>query len=179
MPTTIPSLWPSDIMVDVRPPVEILRAQAEKIGEITHGILTAEVTTVTGHEDFASHRLDLIAPKLDGRAYRILTATHRTDLYPVVIEAELYRPTKVSAQAVKNLGMQSLAVSFGVDTRTEYPLRAWPPVDDWRPVASNQGEFLNRVAEVLRSPAVRAAIDSLIALSNEKTQPSEESTPAA
>ena len=61
MPTTIPSLWPSDIMVDVRPPLEILRGQAEKIAEITQGILTAEVTTVTGHEDFAVHRLDLVA----------------------------------------------------------------------------------------------------------------------
>jgi hypothetical protein len=179
MPTTIPSLWPNDIMVDVRPPLEILKAQAEKIGEITQGILTAEVTTVTGHEDFAAHRLDLIAPKLDGRAHRILTATHRSDFYPVVIEAELYRPTKVSSQAVKNLAMQSMAAALGVDTRTEYPLRTWPPVDDWRPVASNQDDFLRRVAEVLRSPAVRAVIDSMIALSNEKNQPGEGTAPAA
>jgi hypothetical protein len=113
MPTTIPSLWPNDIMVDVRSPLEILRAQAEKIGEITQGILTAEVTTVTGHEDFAAHRLDLTAPKLDGRAYRILTTTHRSDLYPVVIEAELYRPTKVSAEAVKSVAMGQILTALG------------------------------------------------------------------
>lgn len=178
MPTTIPSLWPNDIMVDVHPPLEILQAQAQKISEITEGILTAEVTTVTGHEDFAVHRLDLIAPKLDGRAYRILTAMHRTDFYPVLIEAELYRPTKVPAQAVKNLAMQTMAAAMGIDTRTEYTLRTWPPVDDWRPTASNQREFLNRVAEVLKSPAVRAAIDSLIALSNEKAQGSDTETAA-
>jgi hypothetical protein len=178
MPTTIPSLWPNDIVVDVRSPLEILRAQAEKIGEITQGTLTAEVTTVTGHEDFATHRLDLIAPKLDGRAFRILTATHRTDLYPVVIEAELYRPTKVSAQAVKNLAVQTLAAPMGIDLRSEYPLRTWPPVDDWRPVASDQSEFLRRVAEVLRSPTVRAAVDSLIALSNEKNQTTDTETAA-
>src|SRR5436190_24344142 len=92
MPATIPSLWPNDIVVDVLPPLEILQAQATKIGEITKGILTAEVTTVTGHEDFVVHRLDLIAPKLDDRRYRILTATHRTDFYPVVLEAECFRP---------------------------------------------------------------------------------------
>jgi hypothetical protein len=178
MPATIPSLWPSDIMIEVRSPLEILKTQAEKIGEITQGILTAEVTTVTGHEDFAAHRLDLIAPRLDGRAYRILTATHRADLYPVLIEAEVYRPTKASAQAVKNLAMQGMAAAIGVDTRTEYPLRSWPPVDDWRPVASNQGEFMTRVAEILRSPSVRAAIDSLIALSTDKSSSADADTAA-
>ncbi|QJW96050.1 hypothetical protein [Frigoriglobus tundricola] len=178
MPPAIPSLWPSDIMVDVRPPLEILKAQAEKLGEITRGILTAEVTTVTGHEDYVVHRLDLIAPKLDDRAHRILTATHRTDLYPVVVEAELYRPTKVPAHAVKNLALQSTVAASGVNSRTDYPLRAWPPADDSRPVASNQSDFLSRVSEVLRSPAVRAAIDSFIALSNEKNPLTDSETAA-
>ena len=173
MPITIPNLWPNDIMVDVQPPLAILRAQAEKIGEITHGILTAEVTTVTGHEDFAVHRLDLIAPKLDGRTHRLLSATHRTDFYPVVIEADVYRPTRISKQAVDKLVLENLAAKVGIDTRTEYPLRAWPPVDDWRPTASDQDEFVKLVGEVLKSSAVRSVIDSLLALSNEKNQPPE------
>src|SRR4051794_27341877 len=106
MSTTIPSLWPNDIMVDVQPPLAVLKAQATKIGEITGGILTAEVTTVTGHNDFVVHRLDLIAPQLDDRRYRVLIATHRTDYYPVVLEADCFRPKKVSAKAVKDTATQ-------------------------------------------------------------------------
>ena len=178
MSVTIPSLWPEDIKVDVLPPLTILKLQAAKLHEITKGILHAEVTTVTGPDDLTAHRLDLIAPTLDDRRVRILTATQRTEFYPVVVEAELYRPPKVSVQDVKKQAMQGVAAMLGVDTRTEYPLRIWPPVDDWRPVANDQSDFLKRVGEVLRSPAVRATIDSLIALSNEKNQPLD-SEPAA
>ena len=178
MSATIPSLWPENIKVDVLPPLTILKLQAAKLHEITKGILRAEVTTVDGPGDLIAHRLDLIAPALDSRRVRVLVATQRTELYPVVVEAEFYRPTKVPAQAVKNLAMQGLAAAMGVDTRTEYPIRDWPPVDDWRPIASNQDEFLERVAEVLRSPAVRAAIDSMIALSNEKNRPTDSETAA-
>lgn len=168
MPTTIPSLWPSDIMVDVRPPLEILRGQAEKIAEITQGILTAEVTTVTGHEDFAVHRLDLVAAKLDGRAYRILTGTHRAAFYPVVIEADLYRLSYKEAIA-RTIAGNSLAAALTSVTGGS----SWPPTDDWRPVANDQDEFLKRIAEVLRSPTVRSIIDSLLALCNEKNQPAD------
>lgn len=92
MPATIPSLWPDDIKVDVLPPLTILKLQAAKLREITRSILRAEVTTVTGSDDFVAHSLDLIAQALDGRRIRILTLTHRTDLYPIVIEADCFRP---------------------------------------------------------------------------------------
>lgn len=173
MPATIPSLWPDDIKVDVLPPLTILKLQAAKLHGITKGILDAEVTTVTGPDDLVTHRLDLIAPTLDGRRTRVLVATQRTEFYPVLIEAEVYRPTKVSAQAVRNLAMQGMAAAMGVDTRSEYPTRDWPPVNDWRPVANNQDDFLKRIAEVLRSPTVRSIIDSLLALCNEKNQPAD------
>lgn len=173
MPATIPSLWPEDIKVDILPPLTILKLQAAKLREITHGVLRAEVTTVEGPDDLVAHRLDLIAMALDGRRVRVLTAIQRTEFYPVVLEAQVYLPTKVSAQAVKSLAMQGIAVATGVDTRTEYPTRDWPPPDDWRPVANDQDEFLKRIAEVLRSPTVRSIIDSLLALSNEKNQPAD------
>jgi hypothetical protein len=170
MTATIPNLWPEDIKVDVLPPLTILKYQAAKLREITKGILEAEVTTVSGPEDFVTHRLDLIAPALEGRRSRILSVTHRVDFYPVVLEAECFRPKEspVIGRAHAALG----EIMAGLETH-------WPRSNDWRPVASDQDEFIKRIGEVLRSHQVRAIIDSLIALSNEKNQPDEESTPAA
>lgn len=165
MATTIPTLWPEDIKVDVLPPLTILKYQAAKLREITKGILQAEVTTVTGSDDFVSHRLDLIAPALEGRRFRVLIATHRTDFYPVVLEADCFRP-RIAPGTVAGRMPEATEVGGGP--------RPWPPKNDWRPVANDQDEFLKRVGEALRAGEVRAAINSMIALSNEKNgQPDE------
>ena len=76
------------------------RYQAAKIRELTNGIIRAEVTTTTGHEDFVVHRLELVAPQLDNRRYGVLSATHRTDIYPVVLEADCFRPAGPYAGAL-------------------------------------------------------------------------------
>lgn len=177
MAATIPSLWP-EIKVDILPPVAILRAQANRLGELTQGILEAEMTTVTGEQDFVAHRLDLIAPALDGRRVRVLIATHRTDFYPVVIEADSNRPKKLATKDVRKAALETFAAStMGIDIRTHLPTREWPPVDDWRPIAANQDEFIKRVGEVLQSREVRSVIDSMIALSNQKAEePDEDDT---
>lgn len=173
MAATIPSLWPDDIKVDVVPPVVILRYQAAKIGELTNGIIRADVTTTTGQEDFVVHRLELIAPLLDGRRYVVLTVTHRSDFYPVVLEADCYRPRRQIIMGVTgDLARVTAALSEVVSTigTATHP---WPNPGDWRPIAPNQDEFYKRVGEVLKSMEVRSAIDSLIALSNQRRQPSE------
>jgi hypothetical protein len=178
MTATIPNLWPEDIKVDVLPPLTILKYQAAKLREITKGILEAEVTTVSGPEDFATHRLDLIAPVLEGRSTRVLSVTHRVDFYPVVLEAECFRPKPAPTTFGHVLGTAGIAASVAAALGSKVP-PTWPNPDDWRPVANDQEELLKRIGEVLKSRQVRATIDSLIALSNEKNQPGEESAPAA
>lgn len=160
MTTMIPTLWPEGIKVDVLPPLTILRYQAAKIRELTKGILEGEVTTVTGPDDFVSHRLDLIAPTLDGRRFRVLTATHRADFYPVVLEADCFRPQRSAFLGASLPSIGQIATAA---------MSPWPHKGDWRPVVNNQDEFLGRVGEVLRSGEVRSVIDSMIALSNEKS----------
>lgn len=169
MSATIPSLWPDDIRVDILPPLVLLKVQAAKIGELTRGVLDAEVTTVTGQSDFVVHRLDLIAPELDDSRYRILSATHRSEFYPVVIEAEVFRPRPKKIPLTAAFAAQVVGpLALGVPEVSTDPDR-WPHPDDWRPVASSQEEFVDRLREVLRSPPVRATIDSLLARSYEKT----------
>lgn len=165
MTATIPSLWPDDIRVDLVPPVAVLRAQAAKLGQITQGILDADVTTVTGEKDFVVHRLDLIAPALAGRRYRALTVTHRADYYPVVLEADCFRP-KTRAAAFDDPYRAAFAVA-GAEELT------WPRPNDWRPTTADQDDFLKKVGEVLRSKEVRSVIESMIALSNQQTGKSE------
>ncbi len=169
MSATIPSMWPDDIKADVLPPIAILRSQAEKIRDLTQSILFAEVTTTTGHDDFSVHRLELVAPRLGDRRYGVLSVTHRTDFYPLVMEADCFRPRTLDVQKVRKQALESLASSWmGVDVRTHIPTRSWPPPDDWRPVVADQEEFFLRIGEVLRSMEVRSVISSMIASSNEK-----------
>jgi len=179
MTATIPNLWPEGIKVDVLPPVTILKYQATKIREMTKGILECEVTTVTGPEDFVSHRLDLIAPVLDGRRQRVLTATHRADLYPVVVEADCFRP-KPKPKPLTPLEEMGATVAETLDGifRAKNP-PSWPNPDDWRPIADDQDELLKRIGEVLKSRGVRSTIDSMIALSNDKQQANDATQPAA
>lgn len=180
MAATIPNLWPDDIKVDLLPPVTILRAQANKIGEITQGILEGEVTTVTGEKDLVTHRLDLLAPSLDGRRVRVLSATHRDDFYPVVLEADCFLPKFVDLRNVRQAAQTAMAEQLsGLDLRTHASARPWPYPTDWRPVVSNQDEFLKRVAEVFRSMEVRSVIESMIALSNQKAEDAEQEAEAA
>ncbi len=130
----------------------------------SEGILEADVVTTTGQEDFVVHRLEIVAPQLGGRRYGVLTVTHRAAFYPVVLEADCYRP-----KDPQHLGRAYAAVSEAVAGLSAQ----WPRNNDWRPVANDQDEFLKRIAEVLRSPTVRSIIDSLLALSNEKNQPAD------
>lgn len=169
MSTTAASLWPDDIKVNVLPPLAILRHQAAKLRTLTEGILEADVVTTTGQEDFVVHRLEIVAPQLGGRRYGVLTVTHRTTFYPVVLEADCFRPkdSHFASRAFATAG----EIAAGLDTQ-------WPRNNDWRPAANDQDEFLKRVGEVLRSPAVRSIIDSLLALSNEKNNSADAETAA-
>ena len=140
---------------------------------------TCAVTTVTGDTSFVVHRLDLIAPSLDDRRVRILSATHREDYYPVVLEAECYRPrqgvpTGLRA-AIEVVASSLTAIGTAHDKVFGDIIPPWPPKNDWRPVAANQDEFIKRVGEVLKSREVRSAIDSMIALSNQKSEAPEAS----
>ena len=171
------SLWPDDIKVDVLSPLTILRYQAAELRKLTKGRLEADVVTTTGQEDFVVHRLEIVARQLGDRRYGVLTVTHRAAFYPVVLEADCFRPkeTRTLAHVLGEHVAAVTAMSSALNAEINPP---WPPKDDWRPAANDQDEFLKRVAEVLRSPAVRATIDSLLALSNEKNQPADTETAA-
>src|SRR5687767_8074725 len=131
MSATIPSLWPQDIRVDVLPPLVVLKVQAAKIQELTKGVLEAEITTVTGERDFTVHRLDLVAPELDDSRYRILSVTRRTEFYPVVIEAELFRPKPAKVPFTPALVAPLVgAMALGIPQVSTEPDR-WPHPDDW------------------------------------------------
>ena len=165
MVATIPDLWPG-LKLDTLSPATILRQQVAYIRVKGNGILDAELTTVTGTGDFIIHRLDLIAPILDRQKYRVLTATHRSDYYPVQIEADCYRtPDKTSPYSYVAAFAETLAA---VNTLRFNQQLIWPAEGDWRPVASDQESFLSRIKEVLASKEVRAAIESFIARSNEQ-----------
>src|SRR5690348_9267162 len=140
MASTIPILWSDDIKVDIVTPVAILRAQTGPIGQMTKGLLTAEVTTTTSEAGRTRHHLDLIAPVLNGYRHRLLAATHEKDLvYPVTVEAECFQPDPPT----------------GISAILSEAAR---PASDWRPVANTEQEFIELVSRALRSGEVRSII---------------------
>ena len=176
--TALPDLWPDDIRVDVLPPVILLRAQLKGLARRTDGRLEADVSTVTGVKDFVIHRLDITAPQLGGERHRVLTATHRTAFYPVVVEAETYRPAPPRVAVAEDFGRR-MAKAFGSNpdihtTMVTTDPDRWPHPDDWRPVAATQEELAARIRDVFHSPPVRAMMESLLARTHEKMLADEE-----
>ncbi len=144
MATAIPTLWSDDIAVDILTPLAILRVQASGLSPLTKGILESEVVT-TESPSQTSHRLQLIAPVLDGYRRTIFTATHgRGQPYPVILEADCFRAD------------------------ADHP--DFDPEDDWRPTAWTFQELLGYVKQALQSKEVRAELQSLIARSNEPVE---------
>lgn len=146
MTTTIPSLWPDQIKVDILPPLVVLKAQAAALGRLTQGIVDAQVTSVK-HPTRVEHRLDLVVPALDDIRHRILTISHSPDrLYPVTLDADCYRLDPDDPRS----GDEDF---------------------DARPVAATYDQFIDRLREVFQSPEVMSAVQSLIARSNERLDP--------
>ncbi len=166
MASTATSLWPSDIQLDARSPLSILEEQAELLLNQTGGAIIGRVTSVVG-DGLTSHRLDVFAPEIN-ESRRILTAIHREDLYPVVLEWEGLRVTKEVITTKLHLNI----FQNQTETVSEKVLgeigTSWPKSNEWRPIASNQTEFLEQLSKRMRSPAVKGPFDSLSAAINMK-----------
>jgi hypothetical protein len=136
-----------------------LRFQASRLTEKSRGLLEGAVAVTDGPQK-TSIQLDLIAPAVNGYRHRLLTAEYRTDLaYPVRVWAECYEVPRGSL--VKG--------NYGVGDDVGYnPARVTET--NYR-IAASERDFLDVVAEVLRSAEVRSIIDSLIARSNENSLP--------
>ncbi|HWG47140.1 MAG TPA: hypothetical protein VN688_30530 [Gemmataceae bacterium] len=90
MPDTIPNLWSPDIAQNVLPPLAILRTQAGFLGQMTKGLLRAEITSMKT-EKWIQYQFDLHAPALGGYRHRLFAVGHEPDtFYPVTVEAECF-----------------------------------------------------------------------------------------
>ena len=166
MASTATSLWPSDIQLDARSPLSILQEQAEILAIQTGGAIIGRVSTVPSNQ-LTAHRLDVFAPEID-ESRRIFTVIQRSDLYPVVLEWEGLRVTRevVTTKVYLNpFQHQTEAVSDVVIGEIG---TSWPKSNEWRPIASNQAEFLEQLSKRIRSPAVKGLFDSLSAAINMK-----------
>ena len=153
MTAAIPNLWPADLAVGVVSPRALLKTQASNLSPMTKGLLDGEVLTAAGHSQ-VSHRLQLIAPALNGLRRTILTVSHgRDEPYPAWVDADCFKPD-------------------------EEDIERQPDVE-WRPTAWTFEELLALVKKALESNHVRSAIQSLLALSSEPAAEPETATQPA
>ncbi len=79
-------LWPPDIAADVPiTPVNILKAQASRIGEKTRNIVEGRVDTNVVR-DRLIHSFKLVAPALGNYSYELFRISHDVKVYPVTVE---------------------------------------------------------------------------------------------
>ncbi len=79
-------LWPSDIgQTDLKPPVAILREQAEFLSKATGGLVTAEIKSAVISDEIFHNTFVLHVPKLDDYRYELFEVRHRVSFYPLDI----------------------------------------------------------------------------------------------
>src|SRR6266487_1968912 len=82
-------LWPNEFgNLDVPPPIQTLKEQADNISKKTAGRIVGQVLTSRHSEGFA-HDFFLLAPFLDDYTYRLFMVTHSVQLYPLTIHADV------------------------------------------------------------------------------------------
>lgn len=86
--STTKNLWGELPLAEViRTPATILREQATLLTEMTNGVLEGEVASGRTRNKLY-HRLNIIAPSLDGYSYSILYVTHNVITYPCTVLGE-------------------------------------------------------------------------------------------
>ena len=121
----------------------ILRAQADDLSKLTNGVLIGEVQQWPDEEDKVKTTLEIRAPELhDDSRFRILSVQHtRTMPYPVLVDAEIFRPKGLAAI-----------------------IEATSPFNEGKKPdnrADDDPEFRNLIKKVLQSSPVKALASSL------------------
>lgn len=83
----MPDLWPEDLGVatDIKPPVAILREQADLLTKKTQGKLEGRITSSGKPDKTFTHQFFITAPALDEYSFRLLSIHHPIDYYPLVL----------------------------------------------------------------------------------------------
>lgn len=85
MSSVTADLWPADLKFEeVVPPVSILKAQANFIGQRTQNLIEGNITTSNSGNSFG-HSFTLVAPALGGYRYHLFSIEHDVKMYPVTL----------------------------------------------------------------------------------------------
>lgn len=147
-------LWPKDIdIVNVTPPVAILREQAAVLGNKTKNLVLGEVTPAVGEtSEKLLYAFFIVGPVLGGYRYRLLTIRYPVEMYPVEIFLEPEILTHVRAELAVQVSDNALLQLLGDLTS--------PALS-----AKSEEEFKAVLKAVFDSPKTRRVIEAIIAQS--------------
>ncbi len=90
--STTKNLWGELPLAEaIRTPAIILREQATQLNDLTKGLLEGEVVSGKTSNSKLYHKLNIVAPSLDGYKYAILYVTHGVIAYPCDVLDETSR----------------------------------------------------------------------------------------
>jgi hypothetical protein len=88
-PQAIPNLWPTDrINLATATPRLILQAQAQRLEQMTQGLLSGRIQTVEGEGGMIETTFEVLAGRID-RSHLLLSVRHEEEM---VYPARLYDP---------------------------------------------------------------------------------------
>jgi hypothetical protein len=133
-------LWPDDIVDAVSTtPASILKVQAGRLGQKTKNLVQGQVETSAASGRLV-HSFKLIAPALDNYTYELLRISHGVTLYPIKVEEE---PIKTSKVRFADMGGKKVP-------------------GHW---LQNEGELIDWLREALSAPQTRRIVGSLVSQS--------------
>ena len=115
-------LWPEDITEPslIATPLSILKEQATFLGEKTKNLIEGEVRSGGDSNNFV-HQFFLLAPALKNYRYRLLTVSHRIELYPVTVS---FDPTGQSFGAETQEDFTALLATLFAHEKTKKVIQA-------------------------------------------------------
>ena len=158
MNDTIPTVWSADVAEPVVTPLAFLRVQATALGQMTRGLVTAEVTAMRGYGQMTAIRFDLYAAAIEVQRRIVVVTYDRSDVYPACVWADCFaaHPDQMLASTTRQADPELVNPLVGGE---------WGGKS-----AATYQEMIHAVREVFTSPPVRSAIQSMVARSSEIEQ---------
>jgi hypothetical protein len=177
---TIPNLWSAaELKPKVVTPAAILRAQASQLSRMTQGVLEAEVTVLHSNDNQVVLGLEIIAKSLHGYRHRLLSVRHdQEEVYPATVFSGVFQETKTVKEPnplIQQFGgtLRDTVGSRGTNNPLFDPIEREVTTKLEKKIAYSEEKFVAILKEVLQAPATIAMLQSLIARSNEVTNPTD------
>ena len=159
MSESIQSLWPEQVRQRAQSPRQILRTQATALGLQTGGILLGEIKYKEREDETVTLDFDVVVPALDGYRHRLFSVAYKKEFpYPAMVNAPIFGS---NGRTFLSRFMESGGITRSAAN-----------------CAENDHDLMSLIGQVLHSPQVISAVQSLLARASDALDDMEHPDPS-